>query len=375
MTKQWVKARINLAYEGDESGPLSNTSERAGLPDATKAVRKVFDQTPDIIEPGGFANAFFPGVAIAVTVICILLSLAGVLGPRRSVVTTIARIALPVAVVAAIALTVLAYFNLGFALGSDKVDPPPVVGGDGQSASEAPPLAYFYASVRPESGPYWWVAGLVLLAAAVIVGPRKTIQRRTSDPARYPHLATGQYPGQFEPGQYAPGEYAPGHQGQGFPPPGYPPRPVAARPAVVIAGIAALLCFAGYAFLSWTDTSQTVTFSDLGKAARDGGFGSGKIFAEVYFAGLGWLFLLAAIGIAVALYLGHTGALDPLRWRRRLGITVTVALAFHVVAMVQLDADGFGIGVFAVTAGLIALVVAAWLPPRPGYPQGAGAIR
>lgn len=336
----WIETQLFVSYDGNADGPLDDQREVTSLFDAVDTVKDVTGPAPDVSDPGALATTFFPWLAIALTIGCVVLVLAAAVGLRRAALTNTARIATVLVAAAAFAIAVLAIVNLGLDLGDGARAASP------RTAAPSPGDATEPSFIAGEVQPWWgyslWLLGTFFVAIGGALGPRI---KHTLPPGARPSYGDGR------PGQ-----------------PGWAPNPALLRHstqvvAIVLTSIAAVLCLAGYGFLTWATSGDTVTFSEIGEAARDQGFGD-RVVAEAYFGWLGWVVLLfvAAATLLVALGKKPTGV-NPRVVRPIVAVGAAGALVLHLVALGQLDGD-LGIAAYAVGLGLGLALLGALLPLR-----------
>ncbi|MEO9325049.1 hypothetical protein ABFT23_16260 [Nocardioides sp. C4-1] len=355
---RWAEIRVY----GSSPSDLSTSREYPGLFDTLDEVRGTDGMAAD---PGALASAFFPWLAVGLTAACIVAALVAAVGLRRAALTNAARVVAVVLGLAAVALAVVAVFSLGFeiegsgeATTSSPTSAAPDAPGPDEGADEQ------RARVVPGAiGYVGWLLATLTITIAGLIGPRITYLLPAG--AAAPQLAGPPGPAGAPVVHGAP--FAPGllrhrtHVG-----------------AVVLAGLGALLCLAGYTFLSWASAADTVTFIDIGDSVRDAG-GSGNGFAEAYFSFLGWLVLLVAIVVVVLVVLGLKPSVNPRALRPVLVVTAVVLLLVHLGALVDLDLPEYGPAAWVIGFGLGALAVAAMLPLRttarvayqPSWPTGS----
>lgn len=348
----WVEARL---FDFADGGP--GPRKYAGAFSAVEHVEETTARASDPPDPGFWANAVFGWLGVLLTIACVVLVLVAAVGLRRSGRTAAVRVGALVAIVATFAVVAIGYVDLGtswdFGGGGSSSTPTVSSGAPGAPGEqEAEPEVTF--DVEPHLGTAVWVLGMLVLAVAAMLGPRVVLKLPDGSTVAADSPAGHGYPSAGAFG--APGT------------PGYSGAPVLTRRtqlvAVVLAALGAVLCLAGYGFLSWsTGGGDTVTFSDVGEAARDVGFGSGKEIAEAYFAWLGWALLVVAIAAAVMLAVGRTGRASPKTMRPILAIAMAVAVLVHLVAMFQFEAE-LSIAVAAVSTGLGLSLLGALLPLR-----------
>lgn len=344
----WIETQLFVSYDGNADGPLDDRREVVSLFDAVDRVEDVTGPAPDVSDPGTLATTFFPWLAIALTIGCVVLVLLAAVGLRRAALTNTARIATVLVAAAAFAVAVLAIVDLGLDLGDGARTVSP--GAAAPSPGDATEPSFIAGEVQPWWGYSLWLLGTAVVAIGGALGPRIT---HTLPPGAQPS-----YPGQ--PGQ--PGQS--GQPGQ----PGWTPHPGLLRHttqvvAIVLTSIAAVLCLAGYGFLSWSTSGETVTFSEIGEAARDQGFGD-RVVAEAYFGWCGWVVLLFVAAATLLVALGKKPAgVDPRVVRPIVAVGAAGALLLHLVALGQLDGD-LGIAAYAVGLGLGLALLGALLPLR-----------
>lgn len=370
----WFDVNFWITYV-DEEGPLGDERELATPLTAVSVVRDVAGQDPDGADPGVFAQVFYPWLLVVLIIICCALAFAAAHGMRQPRRTTAVRVATVVAVLVAGALLYFSTFDLGVthsppSLSLDARSPVPGVG-DAE-----------VSSIRGYVDPYPGIAvpgvGALLLLIAGIIGP-KVPRRRPAWGTPGPPMVPGPN------GMAAPAGPAPATQhlppgqvpAQHASPSGVPARAwlptgsfqsTTQLAAVVVTGLAALLCLAGYLFLPW---SKKVDFSDLSDAFREYGNGD-KPITEAYFGWLGWVALVMVVAVAVVVALGRrpTGV-NPRRLRPFLVGATGVAALLHVWVMIDTDGADFGNGAYAVALGLVLAVVGTALPLRtPSQPTG-----
>jgi hypothetical protein len=321
---RWVEL---WSSEGDV---FSSSEEHLGLFDAVDRVQEVRVLDPEAPAPLGVAEAYLPWLLVALTVVCCVVAVVAALGLRRPALTGAVRAVGAFLPVVAAALLVVSIWDLGWqrdvaARFNDRPAPPPDLA---LSSSVTPGVL----------GINVWVLGLACLGIAALLGPRIV------------HLL----PDGVTPASYGSGSAATaGHGGV-----------LRARTqvvAVVLSAVGAALCVAGYGFLDWSSRGGSVTFSDLGEAARSGGPG-GDAYAEAYFGWLGWVVLVWTVVVLVLLVLGR-GSMNPVPVRPLVAIGSGLALLAHLAALVAIEDSG-GVAGVAVAIGLAVSTLAALLPPR-----------
>lgn len=358
----WFQAKFWVTFVEDD-GPLEDESRLASPFTAVSTVEDVTAPDPGGPEPGVLAQAVFPWLALVLLVVCCALALAAAvgLGSRRR--TGAVRIATVATLLLTAGLLIAASYDLGVTSspGSSLEPTGPVPGAEDAEVS----------SIRGYVDPYGTIAvaavGGLLLAIAAIIGPR--VPRSAPAP--------GWTPPQYGQPQYGQPQYGPPQQGapQYGPPPGTPPCGPPPAPkhrtqlgAVILTGLAALLCFAGYVFLHW---GKKTTFADISSATREYGFDD-KPISEAYFAWLGWVVLLMVIGAAVVVLLGRIATvLNPRRMRPIVGSGAVLAVLVHLWTMIDMEDADFGIGFYATALGLVLAAVGSLLPLRSSYPTTA----
>lgn len=139
--------------------------------------------------------------------------------------------------------------------------------------------------------------------------------------------------------------------------------------ALILTGVAAVLCFAGYVFLPW---GKDVSFNDMSDAAREFGL-DGKPVTEAYFAWLAWFLLLMTLAVAVLVAVGkRPGVVNASRLRPYLAGACVFALLVHLWVMIDLNGEGadLSVGTYAVALGFLLAIVGGALPLRPPAPAG-----
>ncbi|KRF13921.1 hypothetical protein ASG90_14005 [Nocardioides sp. Soil797] len=350
-----------LAEQGiDSSTPVPSVDKELVTPfEVVDRVKEASGNGLAPYEPGTFGSLVFPWLAVALTVLCILLALVASVGLRSRARSLAARAVGVVIILLTGAVVAGAYFDIG---GREER----MTYKDGDYTSDV----WTSWGVEPDFGSAIWALGLLLLLIGAAAGPR--ISHLLPDGTR----AVGALGPQF--GVPAPSAHA-GPPGQVGPPgqftspavptgmPGFFPGPVVRTTptisAIVSAAVGAVLCFAGYGFLPW---GKDTTFSDIGEAAREYGF-KDQPFVESYFAWLGWAILALTVVVVGLLVLGRTttavkaGVLRPI-----LIILGLAMLASHAWMWVVLADDGaeFEVGAYAVALGLLLTLLAALVPPR-----------
>lgn len=332
LTREWVETQLFVSG-GSLPGDIVDRRETVGLSSAVDTVRDVTGTAVDAPDPGSLADLFFPTLAIGLTVLCCVLAVAATLGLRHRALTATARVAAIAVVGLAVLVSVVALVQLGWepSDGGGAVTARATTVGPVDQAPEADPAT---SEVQPYFGFVFWLAGAALLGCAGALGPR--VVHRLADGAA---PATG-------------------------PPPEL--RTSTHVAAAVVGGLATVLAFAGYVFLSWGTGGPTVTFAEIGDAVRDQGLGDALV-AEAYFAGLGWLVLLWLLAATVLLALAARPSGLGARALRPVVVAATVlALLLHLWALFELTDGGgdLGVGAHAVTLGLGTALLAAVLPLR-----------
>lgn len=353
---QWIETQLFVVYDRGTDGPLEDRRELTSLFDAVGTVEDVAGPDPDV-DPGWLSGAFFPWLAIGLTVACCVLVLATAIGLRRAALTNAARIATVLLVVGAVGVAVLALYDLG--LGSEAVSASPTTvspGAPGSEPSGGSEPEFLASEVQPYTGFVLWFWGAVLVAIGGALGPRVVHKLPAGAQPAYGGAGGSGAPG------WAP---ATGHPGL--------LRHTTQVVAIVLAAFATVLCVAGYGFLSWAP-SGSITFSDLGESARDLGFPD-QPFAEAYFAWLGWVLLLWVVVVTVLLALGKKPAgVNPRVLRPILAVGSGLALVAHLVVLGELSGDP-GPAAYVVGVGLLAAVVGTLLPLRTTARVQVGAGR
>lgn len=379
----WVRAQFFIVYERNADGPLEDRDENAGLFSAVDTVRDVTEHAPRAPDPGTLSDLFFPWSAILLTILCCVAVVIAAVGLRQRRRTNTARSIALVLGAITVLLALAASMDLGITLGDDG-------GGAATSPSTSaavkpgePEVSWSEHNVEPHAGSASWVLGGLFLAIAAMLGPR--VVHRLPDGSTSTQLgdvlAAYLMPGLPTPVQPM---QAPLHSGRlgPFPGSGYPAALPGGLPhqllrhttqvsAVVLTGLAAALCLAGYGFLPW---ATETTFSDIGEAAREYGFDD-KPVTEAYFAWLGWAILLATVVMVVLVGLGRRpSGVNPKALRPVLAIGSIGCGLLHLWMMIDLGAEGaeFDVGTYAVALGLTLAVIGTLLPLRTSARMMAG---
>lgn len=385
----WFETKLWISYVGDEEGPIGDDRRTASPFTAVSAVKDVTGPDPSGPEPGILAHVLLPWLAVLLVLTCCVLACLAAYGWGQQRRSKVLRLTTGVALLVTAVLVVLSTYDLGVTNSpGSNLSPEGEVPGVGDAE---------VSSIRGYVDPYWTIAvaavGAVLLAIATLIGPRFP---------RQPSVAQAWFPGapvppampgpggaprqfqQFQPGQQPPPGWIPPHPGA-MPPagpgmvgtPGHQPQFVTQLAALILTGVAAVLCFAGYVFLPW---GRDVSFNDISDATREFGL-EGKPVTEAYFAWLAWLLLLMALAVAVGVAVGkRPGVVNAKKLRPYLAGGSIFALLIHLWVMIDLNGEGadLGVGTYAVALGLLLAVVGTLLPlrmsapmsfgPPPGYP-------
>lgn len=379
----WVSIRVF-----EFSAGVPNFYRRhPGIFDVLNQSEEVRADHPDVSDPSVWGQVTFPWLLIALTVVAIVVAAVAAWGLRKKLLTTLGQIA-GLVIVGLVALFVL---GATMSLGTSSAEESGGGSGGGSGGSDTssattaprapsdePAEESFSIETWPHLGGTVWFGGAFLLGVATMLGPRVTYLMPHGGQAWTP-------PGPPTPGTAPQGTTPQGTAPQGTAPQGWMP-PTAQQPmgqammptgppiavvrrtqvvALVLTLLGVLLGFAGYGFLSWSASGDSVTFSEIGDAARDIGFDD-KPVIEAYFAWLGWVVLLLVVVTAALVGAGLKPVMNPVVVRPILAAAMIGSLLLHLWVLVDLggNLDSLGPGVWAVTVGLALAALGTILPLR-----------